>query len=243
MGRIKASIDDPLGLETAGHALFDMYAERRGNLFADEVYRLTKADDATTSYPRDDASSTAEENNTARYLPPSHKFGTNDCILLTLQPDGSGDFFSASTLPTSENAVSIEARVLNVGPTYVDVAVSPGVFVGAFGPPPNDKTANVPPNRNLRLRADRFFSNVPYERMVAALSAFTSLPERPAATSNSKNNKQQQQEKVAPEIHMDEVLRETILQTFAFSSHHNPLLRDPELCNIQDLVRRTKGSR
>ena len=47
LGRIKASIDDPLALEVAGHAIFDLYPERRGNLFGDEVYRLVKAPDAT----------------------------------------------------------------------------------------------------------------------------------------------------------------------------------------------------
>lgn len=42
MGRINASVDDPLGLETAGYALFDLYPERRGNLFSDEVSGLNK---------------------------------------------------------------------------------------------------------------------------------------------------------------------------------------------------------
>jgi hypothetical protein len=37
LGRIKASLEDPISLEKAGHALFDMYPERRGNLFGDEV--------------------------------------------------------------------------------------------------------------------------------------------------------------------------------------------------------------
>ena len=34
---MKASVDDPISLENAGYAIFDMYPERRGNLFADEV--------------------------------------------------------------------------------------------------------------------------------------------------------------------------------------------------------------
>lgn len=37
LSRIKASVDSPLALEEAGFALFDLYPERRGNLFSDEV--------------------------------------------------------------------------------------------------------------------------------------------------------------------------------------------------------------
>ena len=37
LGRIEASLESPLALENAGHALFDLYPDRRGNIFADEV--------------------------------------------------------------------------------------------------------------------------------------------------------------------------------------------------------------
>ncbi len=40
VSRLEASLDDPLSLELAGHALFDMFPERRGNLFSDEVRNL-----------------------------------------------------------------------------------------------------------------------------------------------------------------------------------------------------------
>ena len=48
--RIEASASDPYMLERAGHALFDIHPLRRGNLFADEVYRLEKSRDATTTF-------------------------------------------------------------------------------------------------------------------------------------------------------------------------------------------------
>jgi hypothetical protein len=35
--RIEYAIDDPLSLEMSGYAMFDMYPERRGNIFSDEV--------------------------------------------------------------------------------------------------------------------------------------------------------------------------------------------------------------
>lgn len=133
LGRIKASIDDPLSLETAGHAVYDLYPERRGNLFSDEVYRLVKAKDATSVYQSDD-----EEQTIQWSLPPNHKFSNNDVILLTLQPQGSGDFFDPYNLPTSSNAVSVEGRVISTGPTYIDIALSGGAFEAAFGPAPNN---------------------------------------------------------------------------------------------------------
>jgi hypothetical protein len=202
LGRIKASLEDPLGLETAGHCFYDMQGERRGNLFADEVYRLHKAADATTIYPTPHENTAAN----ARYLPPNHKFAMNDVILLTLQPEGSGDFFSVNSLPTSEKAISVEARVLNMGPTYLDIVVPAGSFQAAFGAAPNDYAVGKP-NSESRIRVDRFFSDVPYQRMVSALSMLTNVP---AKASESK-------EKIDPafDMHMDHVLREVILQTFS----------------------------
>jgi hypothetical protein len=253
LGRIKASLDDPLGLEHAGYALFDLYAERRGNLFTDEVYRLTKAADATTTYPResleedDNNDDTKKNSNILRYLPPNHKFSNNDVILLTLQPAGSGDFFTPETLPAvSETAVSVDARVLNMGPTYVDVAMAAGTFEAAFGPAPNDINHNSNGSRKntaLRLRADRFFSNIPYQRMVAALSQITAVPENKA--NKQKNNKiqesntKQNNKNNAPPSHdnicIDEVLREVILATHAFTDPNSPLFNDPDVCNLEEL--------
>lgn len=37
MARLDASFEDPLSLEMSGHALFDLYPERRGDIFVDEV--------------------------------------------------------------------------------------------------------------------------------------------------------------------------------------------------------------
>ena len=159
MGRIKASVDDPISLEVAGYALYDMEASRRGNLFSDEVYRLTKASDATTVYNDNDNGDSPSRNSSRgaqpRRLPPHHKFRPNDVILLTLQPEGSGDFFdSTTTSPLSEEATQMEARVLNVGPTYVDIATQAGKFAATVGPAPNEDGG---PRRHQaqRLRVDR----------------------------------------------------------------------------------------
>ena len=196
LGRIKASLDDPLGLEQAGYCFLDMVAERRGNLFQDEVYRLTKARDATTN-----GSSSAASITRRSLLPSNHKFSNNDVIVLTQQPRGSGDFFTPQSLPIADTAVTAEARILNTGPTYIDVAISGGAFEAAFGgngdcignggtmmDNTNNrnkyKTDESPQQghngsafRHLRLRVDRFVSNVPYQRMVAALSQLTAIPE------------------------------------------------------------------
>ena len=156
IGRIEASIEDPLGLESAGHALYDMVPERRGNLYSDEIYRFTKAQDATQSQ-----------------IPPNSRFSTNDVILLTLQPMGTGDFFDIKNLPTTDSALSVEGRVTATGPTYVDVAIPSGIFEANFDYESNDKFSSP-----LRLRMDRFFSEIPYKRMVDALTKMSSIPER-----------------------------------------------------------------
>lgn len=252
LGRIKASLDNPLDLELAGFALYDMFPKRRGNLFGDEVYRLVKAPDATTTYPRwleDDSLEIAFSNastilppkdnvpSTMRYLPPNHKFKNNDVIMITLQPQGSGDFFSPSTLPTSDDAVAVEARVLSLGPTYLDVVIPAEQFETAFGPAPNDK--HQVGNAMLRVRADRFVSNVPYQRMVAAVAQITHLPDRQKASVNlggSSTNLVAESVPAHDMIHMDEVLREVILSTFAFADPYSPLQQDPDVCDLQELV-------
>ena len=111
LGRIQASLDNPVMLEQAGFALYDMYPTRRGNLFSDEVYRLTKSNDATTTYHSSNSSVGVVS------LLPNHKFSVNDIIILTRQPRGSGDLFDPSALPISETAQKLEAHVLALGPT------------------------------------------------------------------------------------------------------------------------------
>ena len=107
MGRIKNSLDDPIGLEVVGHAIYDLFPQRRGNLFSDEVYRLVKANDATTSFEEQvggeneakDDQEVKPTTNLRKLLPPNHKVSNNDVILLTLQPGGSGDFLMPITYP------------------------------------------------------------------------------------------------------------------------------------------------
>ena len=172
-----------------------MCPERRGNLFSDEIYRLVKAKDATTT--------TASNNNNtngrrqqqqqqlqqqSQLLPSNNKFSKNDVILLSLQPLGSGDYFDPNNLPISTSAIKIEARVVNRGPTYIDIAIQNGLFDGTFGTTTSTTTTNGNnssnnnnsnnKNTNIRLRADRFFSNIPYLRMVDAITRISAIPER-----------------------------------------------------------------
>lgn len=256
LGRIKAAIDDPIALEIAGYALYDMEAERRGNLFADEVYRLVKAPDATTVYSNDNnrsssskddqdeqkASSSSSRRRTGSTLPSHHKFRPNDVILLTLQPNGSGDYFDPTTTsPVSEEAIQLEARVLNVGPTYVDIATQAGQFTAVLGAAGTER-------RPPRLRVDRFFSNVPYERMVQALTQLSQIPERQKQQALEKANAEQQQgntknaaatplQNPLARIHMDSVLSHVVVSTHAFADPDSPLLRDPSVCNVDELAK------
>mmetsp|Transcript_25240 Transcript_25240/g.37175 ORF Transcript_25240/g.37175 Transcript_25240/m.37175 type:complete len:890 (+) Transcript_25240:452-3121(+) len=252
MGRIEASLFDPLALEHAGHALFDLYPERRGNIFGDEVYRLTKAVDATTTYSPVSSDIDDEDD-----LPSNHKFSSNDVVLLTLQPLGSGDFFGVSSLPNHPDAVSVEARVLNTGPYYVDIALPGGAFEAAFGPAPNNVGPSGKGDPRIRLRADRFLSNIPYVRMVAALGHLTSLPDkkeksaknvkqvRPPSSQNSgasgKNTaatKKSGSGYANKKIQMDPLLREAILSTYGFSDPSNPRFEDSSESGLKDLARR-----
>jgi hypothetical protein len=234
IGRIKASAEDPSTLEQSGFALFDLYPTRRGNLFSDEVYRLSKAHDAAFVFGRpsdyDSVSTDIEEK--GGYLPSNHKFTRNDVIMITLQPNGSGGFLNPLSMPTDEHAVSVEARVLNTGPTYVDIAIPSGKFDMAFGPAPNDRFQQG--DKSIRLRADRFLSKIPFQRMVQALTQITSIPSRPtrslAPASIVEEDASRQR---FDAIVMDEVIREAILSTHAHSDHP---LGDSELSNMQELV-------
>lgn len=156
-------------------------------------------------------------------MPLHHKFTPNDVIVLTAQPHGSGDFFGQASLPTSSFAVSTEARVLNAGPTYVDIAMPAGAFAATFGPAPNDKDKKG--DSRMRLRADLFFSNIPYTRMVQALGQVTSIPDR-----------SKEPESTFDKICLDEVIREAILSTFAFNDASSPVFRDTDACDLRELV-------
>ncbi|CAJ1954310.1 unnamed protein product [Cylindrotheca closterium] len=240
MGRIKRSLDDPLGLEIAGHAIYDLFPQRRGNLFSDEVYRLVKAHDATTKFedPED------ETNGSRKLLPPNHKVSNNDVILLTFQPHGSGDFFNANNLPASTTAISVEGRVISTGPTYIDIALSGGAFEAAFGPAPNNVGTAGPGDSRMRLRLDRFFSNVPYTRMVEAVAQISSIPERTKPTSEltpedeNKGGKKDAEENPQANISMDDVFKEVIISTHAFTDPDSQLFHEIEACDLQLLSRK-----
>lgn len=147
-------------------------------------------------------------------------------IVLTEQPRGTGDFFGTNSLPTSSFAVSAEARVLNVGPTYVDIAIPGGAFEATFGPAPNNMVGKKGDPR-MRLRADLFFSNIPYTRMVQALGQITSVPDFRSLTSGAAAH---------DNIVMDEVIREAILSTFAFNDPSSPNFRDTDACDLREMV-------
>lgn len=150
-------------------------------------------------------------------------------IVLTEQPRGTGDFFGANSLPTSSFAVSAEARVLNVGPTYVDIAIPGGTFEATFGPAPNNMLGKKGDPR-MRLRADLFFSNIPYTRMVQALGQITSIPDVHSLTSGTEGAAAHEN------IVMDEVVREAILSTFAFNDPSSPNFRDTDACDLREMV-------
>jgi hypothetical protein len=240
-----------LSLEDGGHALFDLYPERRGNIFADEVYRFTKARDSVSSYlapATEDAKKEKKDNNAShpnnndgiQLLPHNHKFSTNDIILLTLQPDGSGNFYGTTALPNHRDATSVEARVLNTGPTYVDVAMAGGAFEAAFGPAPNNVGPSGKGDARLRLRADRFFSNVPYLRMVSALGQVTALPPR-QVSSKDEAKKDKAKLKSSPKvlIQMDPVIRETIISTYGLlDSRQQQNSGRVSSCDVSDLAKR-----
>jgi len=245
LSRIKASIDEPLGYEAAGFALFDLYPERRGNLYSDEVYRLIKAHDATTTFSEThlleskDGEVHGGNNTTDRFLPPNSKFSSNDIITLTLQPRGSGDFFSTESLPTK--GVAIEGRVLNSGPTYIDVAIPNGSFEAAFGPAPNNSGPSGKGDSKMRLRADQFFSDIPYQRMISALSQLTAIPGRQEAftASQPKENKGNEDGKKISShenICMDGLLREVILSSHAFSDPFSMYYGDSAIFDMEYLV-------
>lgn len=163
-------------------------------------------------------------NSSQSTLPPNNKFSQNDVIMLTLQPGGTGDFFSHTTMPTNSGAATtIEARVLNTGPSYVDIALLGGKFESIFGPAPNNRGPSGKGDPKMRLRADRYFSNVPYTRMVGALSQLTSID---GGNTNGDSNQR-----------VDDSIRQAILASFEYDDPSNPSFQDAETCNLQELSR------
>jgi len=240
--RLESSIADPFSLEISGHALFDIHPQRRGNLFNDEVYRLEKSMDSTTTfYHESDSSSSVEIDvkptmtHRQSTLPPNHKFSRNDVIVITLQPRGTGDFLGVSSLPTNKDAVLVEARVLNVGPTYLDVAIPAGKFSNAFGPASNNKGDEGKGDPNLRVRVDRFFSDVPFKRMVAALGQLTEIPDQQQKQSG--DGKDSVDKRVGG-FKMDNLLKEAILSTFANTDNMNFMLDEIDDHNLGDLPKK-----
>lgn len=199
--------------------VFDML----GNIFADEVYRLTKAHDAYTHDYSDDDDE--EEDGLRQSLPRNSKFSQNDVIMLTLQQAGAGDFFGSTSIPTNKDAISLEARVLNTGPTYVDVAINGGAFEATFGPAPNNRGPSGKGDKNMRLRIDRYFSNVPYNRMVDAIGQLTSVQ-------SNGNEDLSPRERTC----VDRSIRQSILSTFAYSNAGSPMYGDGDACKLNDLV-------
>jgi hypothetical protein len=249
-----------------------MYPERRGNLFSDEIYRLVKAKDATTSIVSNTIDKATTTTTPGLLLPPNSKFSNNDVIMVTVQPLGSGDFFDPQNLPTSTStAVSAEARVVATGPTYIDIAMPSGSFEANFGPAPNNQGPSGKGDPSLRLRADRFFSNVPYNRMVEAVTRISSIPEReaepkpdpidglyanaPKSDGEKSSSRMKTKSKDTGSIKskdtssgsgsssphskicMDDVLREAIISTHAFTDPSTPLFHEADACDLQSLSR------
>ena len=214
-------------LESSGHALFDMYPERRGNIYSDEVYRLSKSFDATSTYALEEET----EDGRKQALPQNNKISQNDVIMLTLQPNGAGDFFGSSSTPTNKNAVSLEARVLATGPTYVDIAIPGGKFEATFGPAPNNMSS--PGDKRMRLRVDRYFSNVPYNRMVEAIGQVTNVPQKKSKEEIA-NAKDAAQKDSNCRDSVDNAIRQTILASFAYENEDSPTYGDAT--KVQELV-------
>ncbi|KAL7579834.1 hypothetical protein ACA910_004847 [Epithemia clementina (nom. ined.)] len=232
--RIEGSTENPVALEQAGFALYDMYPTRRGNLFLDEVYRLTKASDATTIYPPSNVGKAFRSAVVGAFcLPSNHKFSTNDVVMITRQPRGSGDLFDLNALPIRETAQKMEARVLGVGPTYVDIAVGPGRFESTFGrPAANDASGTG--DKSLRVRVDLFFSPVPYQRMVTALAQISSST--PSTATAAEVNREGA--KTKDPICTDQVIRDLILTSHALADAPSPFNENSSTCNLDELSRR-----
>jgi hypothetical protein len=190
------------------------------------VYRLTKK----TSLSRNDDKAAAST------MLLHHTFRNNDILLLTKQPHGFGDVYSARPLQQQDMAAAaggglLEARVLNHGPTYIDI-----VLTDLLPEEERDNNAAV-------YRVDQFISPVPYRRMVNALSQLTAVQQPQRSPLSSHNNTATTTTTGggggggSTAIRMDDVIREAIVSTYAFTEAASPLRGDPSVCQLVELVR------
>jgi hypothetical protein len=157
------------------------------------------------------------------------------------------EMMDSSSLPLT-STVSIEARVLSVGPSYVDIVVTSGLFERSFGVASNDISGLG--DKSMRFRADRFFSEVPYQRMVAALSQLTTIVPNDVKPPTKELKKGTEKQKHTFESNdksnvddadktkgysMDRIFHEMILSTFALTDSHSPLYNDISICHVDDL--------
>lgn len=173
----------------------------------EEVYRLMKAKDASSISSQD------------RRIPRQSQFSNNDVIILTRQPKGVGDIFGPSSNPTSRDATKVEARVIGTGPSYIDIAMSGGSFEATFGPAPNNYGDRGDPN--LRLRVDRFFSVIPFNRMMNALGQITALSEKVEDRKSEVKDETKKQQAQASKG-LDPALREVVVSTFGHGDDTYP---------------------
>lgn len=192
------------------------------------MYRLQKAKDATTTFFSKEYGDIGT-GTLPSPLPSNHKFSRNDVIVLTLQPRGTGDFLSSTSLPTNPDAVLLEARVLNVGPTYLDVAIAAGQFIRVFGPASNNGGIEGRGDPAMRVRVDRFFSDVPFQRMMAALGQLTSVQKNGGGGGKA-------DDKRVGGFQMDNLLKEVILSTFKGTDDAYNMLDESEDVNLGELV-------
>ena len=192
-----------------------------------QVYRLTKANDATTN-----KSANSNEKFSINALPDNHKFSQSDVVILTLQPQGSGDFLGPYSMPLNDEAVTLEARVLNVGPAYVDIAVPAGKFEDVFGPAPNNYGPMGKGDPKMRIRVDRFFSDVSYRRMVYALTQATSI-----STQISKTQPSNEFKDGFVNLCVDDDIRRVITATYDLLSKGSGNINEEPNRLLCDLVR------
>ena len=94
----------------------------------------------------------------------------------------------------------------------------------------------------MRLRADQFFSNIPYQRMVSALSQLTAIPDRQqqqtagSQQAGTRNKNSKDSNNPHEKICMDELLREVILSTHAYSDPFSSYYGDNDFCDLDYLV-------
>ena len=190
---------------------------------------------------------------------PLRNLRTTLAAALFLIPAPSALAASDEPLTSAIRTAVIDAVVSRLESTYVDVAVSSGSFEAAFGPAPNNyiiqqqlqsqkgatTSTTTRGDSKMRLRADRFFSNIPYQRMVTALSQLTAIPDRqqattaPASDNNINNNETDSDSNPHARICMDELLRDVILTTHAYSEPFSSYYGDNDFCDLNYLVRDT----